>query len=377
MRKKVALFFGGRSLESDISVITAMQVLSNVDRSEFNIEPVYMRDGEFYVKGLDKLDAFTAFNPLDHAKAVLHKGELYIIKKNAFVKYFKPEAALICCHGGEGENGVLQAILEYNGIPHTSPSMISSACGMDKALSKQLFDGMLLNTLPHEVVYRDEFEKDKERCLQRIESILSYPLIIKPACQGSSIGIGVADNRERLEFALEVACKFDSKIIVEHKLTDFVEVNCAAFRDKDEIVVSDTEQPLTLNDFLTFEDKYTSGGKMSGGGHIIPAEIGSLELIVKANTERIYRELDLNGVVRMDYLVDKERNKVYINEINTVPGSMAFYLFERQGISFETLITKLIESAASYKEAHGASTVYKTDVLSKFKGGAKSSGRKI
>jgi len=362
MRKKVALFFGGRSLESDISVITAMQVLSNVDRSEFNIEPVYMRDGEFYVKGLDKLDAFTAFNPLDHAKAVLHKGELYIIKKNAFVKYFKPEAALICCHGGEGENGVLQAILEYNGIPHTSPSMISSACGMDKALSKQLFDGMLLNTLPHEVVYRDEFEKDKERCLQRIESILSYPLIIKPACQGSSIGIGVADNRERLEFALEVACKFDSKIIVEHKLTDFVEVNCAAFRDKDD---------------LTFEDKYTSGGKMSGGGHIIPAEIGSLELIVKANTERIYRELDLNGVVRMDYLVDKERNKVYINEINTVPGSMAFYLFERQGISFETLITKLIESAASYKEAHGASTVYKTDVLSKFKGGAKSSGRKI
>lgn len=371
MRKKVALFFGGRSLESDISVITAMQVLSNIDKSLFNVEPIYMRDGEFYVKGVDKLDAFTSFNPLEHSKAILYRGEFYIIKRNSFVKYFKPDVAMICCHGGEGENGTLQAMLEYNGVPHSSPSMLSSACGMDKALSKQLFDSMLLNTLPSEVVTREEFEQDSERCLQRIESILSYPLIVKPSCQGSSIGIGVAEDRENLDFALQVACKYDSKIIVEHKLTDFIEVNCAAFRDGDTIVISDTEQPLTLNDFLTFEDKYTSGGKMSGGGHIIPAEIGALELIVKANTERIYRELDLNGVVRMDYLVDKVRNKVYINEINTVPGSMAFYLFERKGISFEELITKLITNAVSYQTQRRSSTIYKTDVLSKFKGSAK------
>ena len=263
------------------------------------------------------------------------------------------------------------AILEYNGIAYTSPSVIASACGMDKALSKQLFEGMLLNTLPHEVVTREEFEEDAERTLQRLESFLTYPLIVKPSTLGSSIGITVAENHEQLDFALQVACRFDTKIIVEHKLTDFVEVNCAAFRDGDRIVLSDTEQPLTLNDFLTFDDKYMTNGKMSGGGHVIPADIGNLELIVKANTERIYRELDLNGVVRMDYLVDKVRNKVYINEINTVPGSMAFYLFEGQGIDFKALITRLIENAVNYQAVHRTPSKFKTEVLSKFKSGGK------
>ncbi len=371
MKKKIALIFGGRSLESDISIITAMQTLSNIDKSLFNVEPVYMYEGDFYVKKLDSLDAFSAFNPIEHSKAILYKGEFYTVKRNGLVKYFKPDAAFICCHGGEGESGILQAILEYNGIAYTSPSVLASACGMDKALSKQLFEGMLLNTLPHEVVTREEFEEDAERTLQRLESFLTYPLIVKPSTLGSSIGITVAENHEQLDFALQVACRFDTKIIVEHKLTDFVEVNCAAFRDGDRIVLSDTEQPLTLNDFLTFDDKYMTNGKMSGGGHVIPADIGNLELIVKANTERIYRELDLNGVVRMDYLVDKVRNKVYINEINTVPGSMAFYLFEGQGIDFKALITRLIENAVNYQAVHRTPSKFKTEVLSKFKSGGK------
>ncbi|MCI8732758.1 MAG: hypothetical protein HFE29_00315 [Clostridia bacterium] len=371
MKKKIALIFGGRSLESDISIITAMQTLSNIDKSLFNVEPVYMYEGDFYVKKLDSLDAFSVFNPIEHSKAILYKGEFYTVKRNGLVKYFKPDAAFICCHGGEGESGILQAILEYNGIAYTSPSVIASACGMDKALSKQLFEGMLLNTLPHEVVTREEFEEDAERTLQRLESFLTYPLIVKPSTLGSSIGITVAENHEQLDFALQVACRFDTKIIVEHKLTDFVEVNCAAFRDGDRIVLSDTEQPLTLNDFLTFDDKYMTNGKMSGGGHVIPADIGNLELIVKANTERIYRELDLNGVVRMDYLVDKVRNKVYINEINTVPGSMAFYLFEGQGIDFKALITRLIENAVNYQAVHRTPSKFKTEVLSKFKSGGK------
>ncbi|MCM1306288.1 MAG: hypothetical protein NC037_00785 [Bacteroides sp.] len=371
MRKKVALIFGGRSLESDISIITAMQVLGNIDKTAYNVEPVFMYEGDFYVKNLDSLDAFSSFNPLDHLRATLYKGEFYTIKRKGFSKYFKPDVAFICCHGGEGESGILQAVLEYNGIAHTSPSVAASACGMDKALSKQLFESMLLSALPSEVVAKAEFEADPLRTLQRLENSLSYPLIVKPSALGSSIGITVAENRDQLEFALQVASKFDTKILVEHKLTDFTEVNCAAFRDGDKIVVSDTEQPLTLNDFLTFDDKYMSNGKMSGGGHVIPADIGNLELIVKANTQRIYRELDLNGVVRIDYLVDKDNNKVYINEINTVPGSMAFYLFEGLGIDFKTLIAKLIENAVDYQAAHRTPTKFKTDVLSKFKSGGK------
>lgn len=371
MRKKVALIFGGRSLESDISVITAMQVLKNIDKTQFNVQPVYMYEGDFYVKDVAKIDSFTPFNPFDHSKVMLYKGTFYTIRRNSFTKFFKPEAALICCHGGEGENGTLQALLEYNAVPYTSASVLSSSIGMEKAVSKQLFDGMLLNTLPHEVITRAEFLRDRDKIAFHLESFLTYPLIIKPSAQGSSIGIGVANNRDELLFAIEVACKFDSKIIVEQKLTDFVEVNCAAFRDGEEIVLSETEQPLTLNDFLTFDDKYVDGGKMSGGGHLIPADIGSLDTIVKANTERIYRELDLNGVVRMDYLVDKTRNKVYINEINTVPGSMAFYLFESVGIDFKTLISKLILNAVDYHLVRTTPKIYKTNVLESFKGGGK------
>lgn len=374
MRKKVALIFGGRSLERDISVITAMQAYNNIDRTLFNIEPIFMFDGDFYVRGLDKMQAFVNFDPSVHAKAVLYRGEFYTLKRNGMSKYFKPDAVLVCCHGGEGENGILQALLEYNGLPYTSSGVLASAAGMDKALSKQLFDAMLLNTLPHETVTREEYEDDKEKIVAQLESYLCYPMIVKPSAQGSSIGIGVANDSDELVYALDVASRFDDKIIVEQKLTDFCEVNCAAFRDGSEIIVSETEQPLTLNDFLTFEDKYTDGGKMSGGGHIIPADIGSLELIIKANTERVYRELDLRGVVRMDYLVDKTRNKVYINEINTIPGSLAFYLFEPIGITFKELLSRLIYNSADNGAAVRRTKAFRTDVLSRFNG-AKSGGR--
>jgi len=374
-KKKVALFFGGRSLESDISVITAMQTLFGIDKSLYEVEPVFMQGGDFFVKDLDELKYFTPFNPLNHLKALLYRGEFYVFKRGSLKKYFKPDAALICCHGGEGENGILQAILEYNGIPFSSPSMLPSAVGMDKSVSKQLFENMLLNTLPYEIVLKEDLDSDRASVLDRLESCLSYPMIVKPSTLGSSIGIGVADSREELDEALSVGENFDSKLLVEHKLVDFVEVNCAAFRKGKEIVVSETEQPLTFNDFLTFDDKYMAGGKMSGGGHKIPADIDSLNLIVKANTERIYRELGLNGVVRMDYLVDKTNNKVYINEINTVPGSLGFYLFEPLGISFKELISALIDGADSGGNKHKVPVQFKTDVLSRFKGGAKGTKR--
>ncbi|MEG1662606.1 MAG: D-alanine--D-alanine ligase [Clostridia bacterium] len=371
MKKKVALIFGGRSLESDISVITAMQVLRNIDKAQYLVELVFMFEGDFYVKNLDDIKQFAPFNPLDHAKAMLYRGVFYTIKRNAISKYFKPDIAFICCHGGEGENGTLQAILEFNGVPHTSAGVLGSAVGMDKAHAKEMFDSMLFNIIPHETITRQEFVADHEKVMFHLESFLNYPLIVKPSAQGSSIGIGVANNREELMFALEVASKFDNKIIVEQKLTDFVEVNCAAFRDGNEIVLSETEQPVSYHDFLTFEDKYMVDGKMSESGHQIPAPIGNLEMIILANTERVYRELDLNGVIRVDYLVDKTRNKVYINEINTVPGSMAFYLFEPRGISFKMLTTKLLENAVTYFDERRIQHIFKTNVLCQYKGTGK------
>lgn len=370
MKRKVALVFGGRSLERDISVITAMQTLANIDLSKYDVECIFAYEGDFYAKKLDSIKRFSPFDVFKHSKVFLIKGEFFILKKSRLVRFFKPDVALLCCHGGEGENGILQAILEYNGIAYTSCDVLRSACLMDKSVSKRLFESLLLSVLPYEIVLKSEFESDKQKTLDRLENLLGYPMIVKPSSQGSSIGIGAAKCREELDFALQVASEYDLKILVEHKLEQFVEVNCAAYRTNGEIVVSDTEQPCTQSDFLTFSDKY-SGGKMSACSHIVPAPIGSLELIVKANTRRLYYELGLSGVVRVDYLVDTEHNKVYVNEINTIPGSMAFYLFKGIGVSFKTLIDDLIQEALLRKTHQIKPDVFKSDVLKNFSGGAK------
>ncbi len=371
MKTKVALIFGGRSLESDISVITAVQTYAHLDERLYDVEPVYLFDGDFYMDKMSTLKAFTPFIVTEHTKVLLYTGGFYTTTKKGIKAHFKPDVALICCHGGEGENGILQALMQYYRIPHTSAGVLQSAVCMDKVVSKELFENMLLNVVANLVVMREEYESDSEKTLFHLESFLTYPLIVKPASLGSSIGIHTASCYQELKDALDIACEFDEKIIVEQKLTDFKEVNCAAFRDGDKIVVSETEQPLSTHDFLTFEEKYSTG-KMSGGGHVIPAEIGSLNSVVKANTERIYRELDLNGVVRVDYLVDLNRNKVYINEINTIPGSLAFYLFEKVGISFAAMLGKIITAAINRAEKlKQRTTNFKTGVLENYHGGGK------
>ncbi len=368
MKEKVAVFFGGRSVERDVSTITALQTIAAVDKARYAVMPVYMYDGNFYVGGLDKIGDFAPFDPSAHKKAYLISGGLYTLKRDRLKREFVPDAALICCHGGEGEGGILQAMLEYNGVKYTSCGPFQSALCMDKCMSKRIFSDMLLNVPPYVEITRGDFEADFDGAIARIEED-AYPLIVKPARLGSSIGISAAHDRSELKEALEVAFGFDSVAVVERMLTNFTEVNCAAFRDGDKIVVSETEQPLSSGDFLSFADKYTDGGKLSGGGHVIPADIGAAELIVKATTERIYRELGLDGVVRADYLFDNVSSKLYINEINTVPGSLAFYLFEGMGIGHGELISRLIKNASLKEERPPAN--FGTDILSRFKSGAK------
>lgn len=370
MKKKVAIVFGGRSLESDISVITAMQVFQNIDKSLYDVECVFAFEGDFYLCKLDSAKRFAPFEPCEHKKVFLLHGEFFALKRNRLYKYFKPDVALLCCHGGEGENGVLQAVFEYNCVPYTSCDVLCSAICMDKALSKRVFESLLLNVVPYEVVTKAELDEDKQKTISRLEQLLDYPMIVKPASQGSSIGIEVAKCCGELDFALQVAAEFDDRIIVEHKLDDFVEVNCAAYMKNGEIVISDTERPCSFSDFLTFDDKYI-GGKMSASKHVIPADIGSLELIIKANTKRLYKELGLFGVIRVDYLLDTERNKVYVNEINTIPGSMAFYLFKGVGVSFEELLGDIVEEALSAKSKQVKRRTFKSDVLKNYCDGAK------
>lgn len=371
MKTKVALIFGGRSLESDISVITAMQVLAVLKEMDYETVPFYMCDGDFYMNGVDVISAFTPFRKEAHLKTVLVDGAFCSVKKNKLKREFRPDVAFLCCHGGEGENGVLQGLLDFNGVTYCSSGVLGSAVGMDKAAAKSIFEQMLLNVLPHVVVFSEDFEKDAVAEAARAESFLSYPMIVKPASQGSSIGIRVADDRQELLDAMAVAAEFDDKMLVEEKLTDFAEVNCAAYIRRGKVVVSQTERPLSAGDVLTFEDKYMASGKMSGGGHVIPADVGELGDVVRSVTERVYRAMELRGVARVDFLVDKTRGKVYVNEVNTVPGSLAFYLFEPVGVSFSELIADQIEEALDVKRKGARRKTFRTPVLELFGRGAK------
>lgn len=170
MKVRVALLFGGRSPESDISVITAMQVVAQLAESDYTVEPVYMYEGGFYMYGVDRLEAFTPFVSEKHVNTFLLGGAFYSLKKNKIKREFKPDVALICCHGGEGENGVLQGLLEFNGIPYCSSGVLGSAVGMDKAVSKSIFENMLMNVIQHTVVLRREFESDAEKRLRRLKA---------------------------------------------------------------------------------------------------------------------------------------------------------------------------------------------------------------
>lgn len=344
VKKKIAVLFGGKSAEHDISVLTAVQAMSALDRSKYEIYPVYIKNA-LYTGELFSVRDFTPFNEKAHKEIALEKGVFFHKKRGKSVVDFIPDAALLCTHGGEGENGVLQGVLEFNGIPYTSANVKNSAIGMDKLLQKQIFSEMLLNVVKYIRVDRDDFAADRQKTAAHIEMFLDYPVIVKPAGQGSSIGIRLAENREELFFCLEVAACFDKNIIVERALTDFIEVNCAAFAIGGETVVSETEQPLNWRGFLSFDDKYIGGGNGSGEKHRTPAPIGGLNDAVKSAVKRIYGELGLSGVVRMDFLVDTAENKLYINEINTIPGSLAFYLFEPTGISFSALLDNIIEHA--------------------------------
>ena len=372
MKKKIALIFGGRSVERDISVITAFETKRALDNGKYDILPVFLFEGDFYTGDMNSIKDFAPFLPSANYKLVLLGGVFYLLKKGKLTPFFKPDVVVNCCHGGEGEDGTVAGLLEYNGLPHTSPDLFQSALCMDKVESKVFFDNMFLNTAKSVWFTRDEYVEKMDQVFEKVESRIEYPMIVKPSHSGSSIGISVAHNLEQLKSAIDIAIEFDDKVLVEHKLTDFVEVNCAVYKGSNGVVVSSTEQPLSKSDFLSFEDKYVAG-KMSGGGHVIPAPIGNLNRQIEDLTERLYTQLGLKGVVRIDYLVDTEREKVYINEINTVPGSLAHYLFEKKGVSFEEMLDDIIEHVeAEHLDKKSRVRNFSTGVLDNFKGGVKS-----
>ena len=331
---KIGILFGGRSYEHDISVITAVEVFAAL-KGRAEVYPIYASEGAFYlVKKEPEIQAF--------ANGRIKKKRALFVRKGirAGGRRISLDAVVMCCHGGEGENGVFSALMESADIPYTSSGVLASAITMDKRFSKMLCASLKV------AVPRAIWGRRGEDIPKKAED-LRYPLIVKPARLGSSIGIAVAHDEIELIHAVAIAFSFDSDIIVEEFVADAVELNCAAFAEGDEVVVGSVENPRSWSEFLTFEEKYEGGKYKGGGSRIVEGEIAER---VKKETKRIYRGFELFGIVRADYLYSEKEDILYLNEINSQPGSLAYYLFEGIGISFPDLLMRVIEAGRERAE---------------------------
>ena len=341
-RKNLAVFFGGRSCEHDISIITAMQTLAHIDREKYKVYPIYItRTGEWCLaENLTLPDQFKDFKPRRSVHVKPAKPTLFA-SSFPYKKIAHLDCAIICCHGMNGEDGTLQGVLELSNIPYTSSGVVGSALTMDKVFMKQVFEVNNLPITPYFWLRKAEFEANAERVLGECLGSVELPVVVKPANLGSSIGIRRCEDAGALREALEVAFAYDDKAIVEEAVPHLVEVNCAVLGLGKEIEVGKLESPKSWEEILTFEDKYLRFG---GAKFVDEVEIGVDEDIqgrIVEISKRAFERLDCAGVVRIDFLVNADTGEVFLNEINNVPGSLANYLFP--GLSFSQLIDKLIE----------------------------------
>jgi len=366
MKKNIALFFGGVSCEHDISVITATQVNAAMPKS-YDVYPVYIHTNGLLYHGNPVTDINFHKNPDISQKGIIEVcliagcKTLYKKVKNKLKPICGVDCAVLATHGGSGEDGSLQGYLKMCGIPFSSADVLGSSAGMDKIALKAFFKGMGLKVLPSLYFTKRDYIFNPAAFILRIERELGYPVIVKPSTLGSSIGISVCKNKEELDRAIDNALLFDRRILIERAEQNFIEINCSAMRIKGGIQTSECEQPVKWKDFLKFEDKYMSGS-MSDIKRIFPAEIDKeTSDKIKNITKEIYKTLNLKGVIRADFIVSDD---VYINEINTIPGSLSYYLWETEDLPFNMLIDNLIDDALrDFDEAKKLKTVFHSSVL--------------
>ncbi len=358
--KVVLVFFGGQSVEHDVSIITGVMTLNSIDKTRYEALPVYVsKSGEWFTgRELCDLDNYKKLDYKALKKVSLIAGEnrLYQIKGKRLHKVTEVALAINCMHGERGEDGSLAGLLNMCNIPLASPDMLSSSVAIDKAFTKVIAKALKISVLPSVTV------KSAMEISEKIKD-LEFPLLVKPNRLGSSIGVNRAETLDELERAVEYALRFGEAVIIEPCLEDFTEINCAVFKKADdEICVSECERPIGKGKVLSFDDKYESGTR------VFPADIDKkISDRIKTITKKIYDALAFTGVIRIDYFV--VGGKVYLNEINSVPGSLSYYLFCNTLKEFSSMLNELLE-VAKIKHLKKSTEIksYSTTILS-FSGG--------
>ena len=362
MKKNIGVFFGGRSVEHEISIISALQVIKAIDKNKFDITPVYItKEGIWYTGNwLMYIDNFKNFQELiKNSRKVIpslnaNEGVLFsypegILKSSKVIT--RIDVALPVFHGSYGEDGCFQGLFEIMNIPYAGSNVFSSAICMNKSITKEICKAINIPVIEYYRLDADSWFRDKEKSLAAITACFPYPLIVKPNDLGSSVGVSKATKKEELENALDLSASYSNNILIERFVSAIKEVNCSVAETPNGIEVSECEEPIISgSDLLSFDEKYMSSGPsaegMAGTKRKIPASIPAAQKEeIQAYARRIFKHLDCSGVVRIDFIVDESTNQVYLNEINTIPGSLAFYLWEASDKKFTALISEIIETA--------------------------------
>ncbi len=357
--KNIGVFFGGKSVEHDISIITALQAMS-AKPAGYKFIPVYIKPNGQMVTADNLTDANTYLNFAKNVEKELNvlfptgQGKIFLAKRNKIKKEIKLDCALLCNHGHGGEDGSLQGLLELAEIPYTSCDLASSALCMDKDLTKIIMDNCDIPNPAYLHVKICEFKENKTNIVQSIVEKVGIPCIIKPTSLGSSVGIEICEDENLLQSKIEEAFKYDEKIVVEKFLTNAREFCCGVIKNSDKILPSKVIE-VKKGKIYSFEEKYLS--EREAVKDKIPT---SLEKEIKKLSIETYKALSCSGVVRVDFLYDEEDKKLFVNEVNSIPGSLAFNLFDT---SFEDLIVTLVEEGIARFEE-------KKDIIYKFNSNA-------
>src|SRR5687767_11123717 len=382
--KNILVLFGGVSTEHEVSIVTALQVMNALKEAGFNVLPGYVSKNGSWILGDNRMLDPNFYKNLNLAskfgKSILVSSDRQVgMLVRGWLGYGgtleQPDIVFPVFHGRNGEDGSIQGLLELSGLPYVGCTVTSSAVGMDKYLSKKIAKDLGVLVVDDMLVTRNDWEENRKGVLSRLKKIGS-DLFIKPNDLGSSIGISRAKNSKELENALEVAFVYAQRVLVEKALDKKMELNISVLGN-DQYEVSEIEQPLGTSEVLSFDDKYIrKDGKtkgMAGAKRLIPAPIDKdLRKSVEEAAISFFKAIGGKGIARVDFMVDG-KGKLYFNEINTMPGSLAFYLWKAKGVSFKQLVTKLVNLYISdWEEKNKLTSVFESNILATF---AKGSGK--
>lgn len=384
MKIKVGVIFGGETVEHEVSIISAVQAMEHMNQDKYEIIPIYISKDRIWYTGkmLMDIEVYKDFDDLKkYAKEVVltkqRDGFFLQSTKGIFKRNVSEiDIAFPIVHGNNAEDGTLQGYLECIGIPYVGSRVLGSALGQDKVVMKQIFKDAKLPIVDYIWFFDNEYADDCDKIFDKVKK-LGYPVIVKPATLGSSVGITYVKDENELASAIEDAMKYDIKIVVEKAVANLMEVNCSVLGNYAYQETGVIEEVTSDEDFLTFSDKYTGGSKgklegaskgMASASRKIPADISEdLEKNIKETSKLAFKILNLSGICRIDYLIDKKTNKYYINEPNTIPGSLAFYLWEPIGKKYPELLDELITLAIKdYKKRARKIYSFESNILSSY-----------